>query len=106
MENDILKDYLEFTRSTAIYPKDQELTYCALGLGDEAGEVQGKVKKYIRDGFLNVEDVIKELGDVAWYLTRIADHFDVSLEEVLERNMEKLSSRKARGVLGGSGDNR
>lgn len=82
-----------------------------LGLGGEAGEVQEKFKKILRDhqGVLtasDAEEIIKELGDVLWYVSTIADLLGSSLEEVALRNNEKLASRQARQVLGGNGDNR
>ncbi len=103
--------YQEFTRTTAIYPKDIEIPYLALGLAGEAGEVANKVKKILRDenGVLTEEkkvEIRKELGDAIWYLARLLDAVGVKFEDALEENFQKLSSRKARGVLSGSGDNR
>jgi len=105
------QEYLEFTRSTAIYPKEHELEYLTLGLCSEVGEVASKVKKAIRDNNGVVtpsmkKDLIFELADSGWYLTRLCDHFDITLTELLEINFQKLSSRKERGVLSGSGDHR
>jgi len=78
-----------------------------LGLVGEAGEVAEKVKKLLRDDTkVDKDDIIKELGDVAFYLTALANYFDGTLSDVLETNMDKLNSRQARGVLRGSGDNR
>jgi len=51
-------------------------------------------------------EIVKELGDVMWYLAGIARYLDVDLSEVAEGNIEKLASRKQRGVISGSGDNR
>jgi NTP pyrophosphatase (non-canonical NTP hydrolase) len=48
----------------------------------------------------------KELGDVEWYVARIAREFGMELEAVAERNLKKLRSRKERGKIGGSGDDR
>ncbi len=78
-----------------------------LGLVGEAGEVAEKIKKLIRDSnrFSN-EDIAKELGDVVFYATALANYFESSLEEVIELNVDKLDDRQRRGVLGGSGDNR
>jgi NTP pyrophosphatase (non-canonical NTP hydrolase) len=47
-----------------------------------------------------------EIGDVLWYSARLADELGLSLSQIAEDNMEKLLDRKARGVIGGSGDNR
>lgn len=82
-----------------------------LGLVGESGEIAEKFKKIIRDknGKITEEDkaeIIKELGDVLWYITTIAHLLDSNLETVAKRNNEKLLSRKARGKIGGSGDNR
>ncbi len=82
-----------------------------LGLVGETGEVADKFKKIFRDknGALSKEDlgeITKELGDVLWYLSVICTYLDVSLEEVANGNLDKVLDRKARGVTGGSGDNR
>ena len=82
-----------------------------LGLAGEAGETADKVKKIIRDkgGYASEEDraaIIKELGDVLWYVANVARYLNVSLSEVAESNIEKLSSRKKRDKLHGEGDNR
>jgi NTP pyrophosphatase (non-canonical NTP hydrolase) len=86
------------------------LTYDGLGLG-ESGEVQGKIKKIIRDsgGYISAENKIeikKELGDCLWYIASMCDTLGLKMEDVAAENIEKLKSRKERGVLHGSGDNR
>ena len=52
------------------------------------------------------QEMIKELGDVLWYLTALALELDVNLEDVAKSNVKKLTDRKTRGVLKGDGDNR
>ena len=106
-----LNEYQEKARETAGYPKEMGLPYCALGLKGEAGEVAEKVKKIIRDegGELSDEKrkaIALELGDVFWYLANMAYEAGYTLEEVGYMNLEKLASRKKRGKLQGSGDNR
>lgn len=108
-----LKEYQDWTVSTAMYPHAEtgnveELMYLALGLTGEAGEVANKVKKLFRDGE-NQElrtELAKELGDVMWYMARLSSVLKVDLTETLAKNVAKLESRKERGVLAGSGDNR
>ena len=69
-----------------------------MGLCGEAGEAIDVVKKYLAQGHeLDRDKLIKELGDVAWYLAETATALDVSLEEVLERNLEKLRTRYPEG---------
>jgi NTP pyrophosphatase (non-canonical NTP hydrolase) len=91
---------------TAIYPLSAQVTYPAMGLANEAGEVLGKVKKIIRDGTYVRDEIVDELGDVLWYAAALARDLDVSLTEVAHRNLKKLEDRAARGVLKGSGDKR
>lgn len=87
------------------------LLYPVLGLAGEAGELLNKIKKIYRDsgGIYTHDDcnaVIDELGDVLWYLSEVATQLRIELSVVAERNLLKLASRKQRGVIGGSGDNR
>lgn len=82
-----------------------------LGLPGEAGEVSEKFKKIVRDkgGKISNEDkdeIVKELGDVTWYVATIARYLGVSFSEVAEGNIDKLSDRMERGKLHGRGDNR
>ena len=87
------------------------MTYPALGLCGEAGEVAEKVKKTLRDdgGVLSDERreaLSRELGDVLWYLSQLATEAGLDLEEIAAENLDKLLSRQERGVLRGSGDER
>jgi NTP pyrophosphatase (non-canonical NTP hydrolase) len=87
------------------------LLSCVLGLVGESGEVAEKFKKLIRDksGVISDEDkaeLLKELGDILWYVNAVAERMGSSLEEVAAKNIEKIMSRKARGVSRGNGDNR
>jgi NTP pyrophosphatase (non-canonical NTP hydrolase) len=105
-----LSHYQQRSRSTAVYPDaGDNLTYPALGLCGEAGEVAEKVKKAIRDdgGVLTDERraaLAAELGDVLWYVAQLATEAGLDLDAVAEDNLAKLLSRKERGVLAGSGD--
>lgn len=111
-----LNDYQDRTWRTAKYPHAGEsdiisLTYVSLGLGGESGEVQEKVKKALRDDNGVVTDatrvgIAKELGDVLWYVARVAAEIDITLEDVAKMNLNKLADRLERGVIGGSGDDR
>lgn len=69
-----------------------------MGLCGESGEAIDIVKKHLAQGHeLDREHLIKELGDVAWYLAETATAFDVTLEEVLSQNIEKLKKRYPQG---------
>ena len=108
---DSFKEYQAFTRTTAIYPgagsgEDIALAYLGLGLASEAGEVAGAVKKLMRDGVFDQDSFLEEVGDCLWYLSMIASELGVPLGDLAQGNMDKLQSRKERGVLGGNGDNR
>src|ERR671917_1854795 len=105
-------EYQEQSRRTATYPHAGEnLTYPALGLCGEAGEVAEKVKKALRDdgGVLTDERraaLAAELGDVLWYAAQLATEAGLDLGEVADENLAKLLSRRERNVLQGSGDTR
>jgi NTP pyrophosphatase (non-canonical NTP hydrolase) len=105
-------EYQQKASETAIFPKQKALEYITLGLTGEAGEIANKVKKLIRDGA--DEETLEqkkieigyELGDVLWYCAMLAREVDINLGHIMEKNIEKLHSRKERGTLSGSGDNR
>lgn len=102
-------EYQKRANATAIYDSKFSILYPTLGLAGEAGEVAEKVKKIIRDNKSIIdekESVAKELGDVLWYVAAVARDIGYSLEVIAEMNIEKLESRKERGVLQGNGDNR
>lgn len=70
------------------------LTLAAMGLCGESGEVCEHIKKYLFHGHeLKKEELIKELGDVAWYLAAAATALEIPLEEVFEKNIKKLRKR-------------
>jgi len=102
--------YKQFTRETAQYPKEVEMEYLMLGLANEVGEVLGKYKKYLRGDKMVRQDfekaLVDELGDVMWYFVRICDMLDVTLYEVMTRNITKLHARVKKGTIKGDGDDR
>lgn len=107
-----LNYYQQKARETAIYPNmGNEFTYPALGLVGEAGEIANKLKKVIRDngGVLThsvKESVGAEIGDCLWYIAQLATEMGFDLDTLGQANLDKLASRKQRGVITGSGDNR
>jgi len=107
-----LDEYQKAADSTARYPDSgKNYLYPTLGLVGEAGEIANKVKKIQRDMGNVVDeeyrkDILSELGDVLWYISQTAREFGSGIEEVAKMNVEKLASRRDRGQLGGTGDNR
>jgi NTP pyrophosphatase (non-canonical NTP hydrolase) len=98
-------------RTAAPREKKNELLHLVLGLVGESGEIAEKFKKWVRDlgsdeSRIDRAAIAKELGDVLWYVAVLADHLDLSLDEIGRDNLTKLASRLDRGVLGGSGDDR
>lgn len=82
-----------------------------LGLVGESGELADKVKKIIRDkhGDFDPEDriaLLKELGDVLWYVAEISSYLDMPMNDLAKMNLEKLANRRKRGTLAGAGDER
>lgn len=128
-----LNDYHALAAATAIYPRlhavvdkaiadtgdpfyytqmqNLSLVYPALKLAGEAGEFAEKVGKIIRDeaGVISPASktaLLKELGDVLWYISAASRELGSDLEEVARMNLAKLSARAEAGRLGGSGDDR
>ena len=104
-------EYQKRALGTASYPEKYKIIYPAVGLGNEAGEVMGKIKKWMRgddgEGKMSEErrHALKdELGDVLWYIAVLAHELDLSLEEIAQKNVDKLQSRKERGTIKGDGD--
>lgn len=111
-------EYQQQAMRTAQYPQiGDNILYPLLGLGNEAGEAQGKMKKIMRDRMIpapRVSDLTpdernalaQELGDVLWYVAAVAHEINYDLTLIAAMNIEKLASRAARGTIKGSGDNR
>lgn len=94
-----------------VHERKCSFVYPVMGLAEEAGEVSGKFAKIIRDkeGVISDEDrdaISKELGDVCWMIAEICTVLDLNLEDVMQQNIDKLTDRRNRKVLSGSGDNR
>lgn len=125
-------EYQEAALQTAIYPGSGTpigLCYVALKMNGEAGEFAEHLGKALRDDSYGEyfdhdftgqpiepqavelrdnrrELLIKEIGDVLWYLSAAAKELGITLEETAKINLEKLASRQSRGALCGSGDER
>ncbi len=101
------QDYSYWVEDKIVTEGETRLVENTLGLVGEAGEVAEKIKKMLRDSNkVSADEIVKELGDVVFYATAIANYFHSDLTEVLQVNMDKLNSRARRGVIKGSGDNR
>lgn len=127
---DSLDEFQRRTQDTAVYPDQGSFggaMYAAMALNEEAGEVAGKVSKFIRkssgwDELLNYgigsefynepypEELLlavsKELGDVLYQAARVAEEFGLNLSDIATENIERLADRKKRDVIIGEGDDR
>jgi len=106
-------EYQEKAITTLIVNPDplMDKTILAMGVVGEAGEVIEKWKKIVayNDGVISAEDRVelgKELADVVWYIAVLAERLGLSFDSLMQQNLEKLASRKSRGVQKGAGDNR
>ena len=78
--------------------KKDVLINSVMGLCGESGEAIDIVKKWMAQGHeLDKEHLVKELGDIAWYLAEAATALDISLEDVFKGNIDKLKSRYPEG---------
>lgn len=114
-------EYDAKTEQTAVYPGQGTvfgLMYVGLGCAGEAGEAADKIKKVVRDFARSPtlpsvdltpehkDMIISELGDNLWYISRVSNELGFTLEYVAEKNVEKISRRKANGTIHGFGDDR
>ena len=106
-EEDPVRFYSQFVEDKVFTKGRERLVENTLGLVGESGEVAEKIKKLFRDkGKFSDEDVLKELGDVLFYVVALSNIFGGNLKKTMEMNMAKLDDREQRGKLKGSGDNR
>jgi len=109
-------EYQQHARETAVYPyHGDNIVYPALGLIGEAAEVSEKIKKYWRlEGTLSPVElkesdrllIVKELGDVLWYVAAMCSEIDADMDFVATFNLEKLHDRAVNKTLKGEGDER
>ena len=104
-----IREYQEWTNTTAQFSPLVAQEYLALGLVSEAGEVAGKIKKLIRGDDLPEDYYIKildEVGDVLWYVAQLAELYGTNIESLAQLNHDKLTARLHNNTIKGSGDNR
>ena len=94
------KNYSSDAAKTMVFTGTQQdrLNYASVALGGEAGEYLNEYKKWLRTGTVKPYDerrdsMLLELGDILWYLNRVAVELDSSLEEVAIMNIVKLKER-------------
>ena len=89
---------LAMTTLNPALSKQDVLINGVMGLCGESGEAIDLVKKHLHQGHpLDREKLVKELGDIAWYLAETAYALDVALDDVLEQNIAKLRARYPEG---------
>jgi NTP pyrophosphatase (non-canonical NTP hydrolase) len=100
-----LNDYQELAVDMKLLTADMD--YLLLGLVGEVGEFYSPIAKAIRDD-TEIEDNLlkKELGDILWFIATISSELGLTLNDIAEANIKKLQSRKLRGTIGGSGNDR
>ena len=117
VDGNALDEYQRLATKTAIYPgcgTPLGLMYVALKMNGEAGEFAEHIGKAMRDDNFGSSPLtserrlalIKEVGDVLWYLSAACNELGIRLSTAATTNLEKLQSRTERGKLSGSGDNR
>jgi NTP pyrophosphatase (non-canonical NTP hydrolase) len=112
-------EYQKKAFEVATYPLlGSNIVYPAMGASGEAGELSDKIKKHWRNTNAQIpdlkglltdqqkEEIIKEIGDVLWYLGALSTELGVSLDRVAQKNLDKLYDRHSRGVIKSEGDNR
>ena len=92
-----INEYQKLAERT-VNKEGRTLENAGLGLTGEAGEVADIIKKYLFHGHdLDTAELIKELGDVMWYVALACTVLEVPMEEVMKRNIDKLKRRYPEG---------
>ena len=94
------KEYQQLAMVTLnpLLSKQDVLINAVMGLCGESGEAIDIVKKHLHQGHtLDREKLVKELGDIAWYLAEAAQALDTDLDAIFEGNIEKLKARYPEG---------
>ena len=98
-----LEDYQLWVDTTSAA---RGLEWATMGLAAEAGEVAGALEKFIRNGapeddFDKMREAMKlELGDVLWYVAEICNELCLTMDEVIDDNIEKINIRRSRQQVG------
>jgi NTP pyrophosphatase (non-canonical NTP hydrolase) len=106
-----LNKYQELAWEYAL-PQAKTVPYMTFGMGGEVGELMSKYAKYFRgdDKYTEMvnfkEEVMKEIGDVLWFVAGLCSVYNTSLEAVAQQNLDKLEDRRKRNKIQGDGDNR
>ena len=107
------EEYQAFTKTTAIYPTEEDsgFDYIILGMVAEAGEVAGKWAKLKRGDYDTKptelqDDMNKEVSDLLWFISQYCNETETTIGALMELNKKKLLDRQVRGVLKGNGDSR
>ena len=88
------KKAMRTARNVLTATKNSLLIEGVMGLNGEAGEAIDLVKKYLFQGHeLDEEHLIRELGDILWYITATARALGYTLDDVMKANIEKLEAR-------------
>lgn len=90
-----LNDYQELALRTDNGNRDdKQIAVYALGISGEAGEVAELIKKWLGHGHdVDKAKLVKELGDVLWYVSALAACFGINLELIGKQNLAKLKQR-------------
>jgi NTP pyrophosphatase (non-canonical NTP hydrolase) len=95
--NSIVKPGDEIIRQ--LTPQQAHLLHMAVGVSGEAGELLDAIKKHcVYQKQINMENVMEEAGDILFYLTGILNELDMTLEQCIQANMDKLSKRYPNGT--------
>lgn len=106
-------EYQELAMRTCSIPyerKQDRLYHAVFGLNSEAGEVAGILQKVYQGHAFDREHMKKELGDCLWMIAEVCDAVELSMDEVMQANIDKLRARypdgfdSARSVHRAAGD--
>ena len=104
-----LNKYQIESRKTWLLNYNNDEIRAILGVCGESGELAEKYKKYLREdiSYQEYKELVRfELGDILYYISRVADNVNSSLNDIAELNLEKINKRKKENKIKGNGDKR
>lgn len=94
--NSIVKPGDEIVRQ--LTPHQAHLLHMAVGVSGEAGELLDAIKKHcMYQKQINIDNVIEETGDILFYLTGLLNDLNITIDQCIQANMDKLSKRYPAG---------
>ena len=91
----LVKDPVTIANDLGSNPTSCDLIHATMGISGEAGELLDAIKKnVIYNKPLDIENIVEELGDLEFYMEQLRQQLNITREETLEANYNKLMNKR------------